>query len=82
MWLIAILCGMLVGKVLIHGLIFKRMLRLKMFRDEQVSPGDAGKVRLGDEDKVSKGDKRAKVDGKGLYIRLLVYDFCSVSFVW
>ncbi|KAK8739321.1 hypothetical protein OTU49_003576 [Cherax quadricarinatus] len=37
MWLIAILCGMLVGKVLIHGLIFKRMLRLKMFRDEQGS---------------------------------------------
>lgn len=36
MWLIAILCGMLVGKVLIHGLIFKRILRLKMFRDEQV----------------------------------------------
>ncbi|XP_045119048.1 transmembrane protein 117-like isoform X2 [Portunus trituberculatus] len=37
MWLIAILCGMLVGKVLIHGLIFKKILRLKMFRDEQGS---------------------------------------------
>ncbi|XP_042887737.1 transmembrane protein 117-like [Penaeus japonicus] len=37
MWLIAIMCGMLVGKVLIHGLIFKRVLRLKMFRDEQGS---------------------------------------------
>ncbi|XP_064113173.1 transmembrane protein 117-like isoform X2 [Macrobrachium nipponense] len=37
MWLIAILCGMLVGKVLIHGLIFKKVLRLKMFRDEQGS---------------------------------------------
>ncbi|XP_076069426.1 transmembrane protein 117-like isoform X2 [Oratosquilla oratoria] len=37
MWLIAILCGMLVGKVLIHGLIFKRVLRLKMFREEQGS---------------------------------------------
>ena len=35
-WVIAVLCGMLVGKVLIHGLLCKRIIRLKMFRDEQV----------------------------------------------
>lgn len=43
------------GKVLIHGLIFKRMLRLKMFRDEQVSV-EAAEVRQRDGVKGSLGD--------------------------
>ncbi|XP_049958056.1 transmembrane protein 117-like [Schistocerca serialis cubense] len=37
MWLLAILCGMIVGKLLIHGYLCGSLLRLKMFRDDQGS---------------------------------------------
>ncbi|XP_049860353.1 transmembrane protein 117-like isoform X3 [Schistocerca gregaria] len=37
MWLLAILCGMIVGKLLIHGYLCGTLLRLKMFRDDQGS---------------------------------------------
>ncbi|KAA0190175.1 hypothetical protein HAZT_HAZT009056, partial [Hyalella azteca] len=37
MWVLAVMSGMLVGKVLIHGLVCKRIFRLKMFRHEQGS---------------------------------------------
>ena len=36
MWLLAVGCGMVVGKTIIHGIIFSRFLRLKMFRADQV----------------------------------------------
>ena len=36
MWLLAVGCGMIVGKTLIHGIIFSRFMRLKMFRADQV----------------------------------------------
>ena len=36
MWLLAIGCGLIVGKTLIHGIILSRFLRLKMFRANQV----------------------------------------------
>ena len=36
MWLLAVGCGLIVGKTLIHGLILSRFLRLKMFRANQV----------------------------------------------
>lgn len=36
MWSLAILCGMVFGKVLIHGYALGRLMRLKMFRDDQV----------------------------------------------
>ena len=37
MWLLAVGCGMVVGKTLIHGVIFSRFMRLKMFRADQAS---------------------------------------------
>lgn len=37
MWLLAVGCGMVVGKTLIHGIILSRFLRLKMFRADQGS---------------------------------------------
>jgi hypothetical protein len=37
MWLLAMLCGMVLGKLLIHGYVCGKLLRLKMFRDDQVS---------------------------------------------
>jgi hypothetical protein len=36
MWLLAIGCGMVVGKTVIHSMILSRFLRLKMFRADQV----------------------------------------------
>jgi hypothetical protein len=36
MWLLAMFCGMVLGKLLIHGYLCGRLLRLKMFRDDQV----------------------------------------------
>ena len=36
MWLLAVGCGMVVGKTIIHGMILSRFLRLKMFRADQV----------------------------------------------
>ena len=36
MWLLAVGCGMVVGKIIIHGIILSRFLRLKMFRADQV----------------------------------------------
>jgi hypothetical protein len=36
MWLLAMLCGMVLGKLLIHGYVCGKLLRLKMFRDDQV----------------------------------------------
>jgi hypothetical protein len=36
MWLLAMLCGMVIGKLLIHGYLCGKLLRLKMFRDDQV----------------------------------------------
>ncbi len=36
MWLLAVVCGLVVGKTLIHGLLLSRFLRLKMFRADQV----------------------------------------------
>lgn len=37
MWLLAVGCGMVVGKTIIHGMILSRFLRLKMFRADQGS---------------------------------------------
>ena len=37
MWLLAVGCGMVVGKTVIHGVILSRFLRLKMFRADQGS---------------------------------------------
>lgn len=37
MWTLAILCGMIFGKTVIHSCLCGRVLRLKMFRDEQGS---------------------------------------------
>ncbi|KAK7868906.1 hypothetical protein R5R35_014216 [Gryllus longicercus] len=37
MWILAILCGMILGKLLIHGYLCGTLLRLKMFRDDQGS---------------------------------------------
>ncbi|KAF6199979.1 hypothetical protein GE061_006277 [Apolygus lucorum] len=37
MWIFAIVCGLTMGKIFIHTLIFGKYLRLKMFRDEQGS---------------------------------------------
>ncbi|PSN39525.1 hypothetical protein C0J52_12396 [Blattella germanica] len=37
MWLLAMLCGMVIGKLLIHGYLCGKLLRLKMFRDDQGS---------------------------------------------
>ncbi|XP_069704325.1 uncharacterized protein [Periplaneta americana] len=37
MWLLAMLCGMVLGKLLIHGYLCGKLLRLKMFRDDQGS---------------------------------------------
>nr|CAD7457635.1 unnamed protein product [Timema tahoe] len=37
MWLLAMLCGMILGKLLIHDYLCGRLLRLKMFRDDQGS---------------------------------------------
>ncbi len=37
MWLLAVVCGLIVGKTLIHGLLLSGFLRLKMFRDDQGS---------------------------------------------
>uniref|UniRef100_A0A0K2VA05 Transmembrane protein 117 n=3 Tax=Lepeophtheirus salmonis TaxID=72036 RepID=A0A0K2VA05_LEPSM len=37
MWMVAILCGMVVGKTIIHGIILRRCFRLKMFRADQGS---------------------------------------------
>ncbi len=34
--MLAVVCGLVVGKTLIHGLILSRFLRLKMFRADQV----------------------------------------------
>jgi len=36
MWILAMLCGMVLGKLLIHGYLCGKLLRLKMFRDDQV----------------------------------------------
>jgi hypothetical protein len=36
MWLLAIGCGLIVGKTVIHGVILSRFFRLKMFRADQV----------------------------------------------
>ena len=36
MWLLAVGCGMVVGKTIIHGMVLSRFLRLKMFRADQV----------------------------------------------
>ena len=36
MWLLAVGCGMVVGKTIIHGMLLSRFLRLKMFRADQV----------------------------------------------
>jgi len=35
MWMLAIGCGMVVGKTIIHSMILSRFLRLKMFRADQ-----------------------------------------------
>ncbi|XP_075212838.1 uncharacterized protein LOC142319439 isoform X2 [Lycorma delicatula] len=37
MWLLAIVCGLVVGKLFVHNVICGKILRLKMFRDEQGS---------------------------------------------
>ncbi|KAL1116138.1 hypothetical protein AAG570_005633, partial [Ranatra chinensis] len=37
MWIFAILCGLVIGKLFVHNIMFGRLLRLKMFRDEQGS---------------------------------------------
>ena len=37
MWLLAVGCGMVVGKTIIHGMLLSRFLRLKMFRADQVT---------------------------------------------
>ena len=37
MWTLAILCGMIFGKTVIHSCLCGRVLRLKMFMDEQGS---------------------------------------------
>ncbi|KAJ9591648.1 hypothetical protein L9F63_001793 [Diploptera punctata] len=37
MWLLAMLCGMVLGKLIIHGYLCGKLLRLKMFRDDQGS---------------------------------------------
>ncbi|XP_063231238.1 transmembrane protein 117-like isoform X2 [Bacillus rossius redtenbacheri] len=36
-WLLAMMCGMILGKLIIHGILFSQILRLKMFRDDQGS---------------------------------------------
>lgn len=36
MWLLAIGCGLVVGKTIIHGMLLSRFLKLKMFRADQV----------------------------------------------
>ncbi|XP_037087622.1 transmembrane protein 117-like [Pollicipes pollicipes] len=36
-WVLAILCGMLIGKNFIHHIVLRQWTRLKMFRDEQGS---------------------------------------------
>lgn len=46
MWLLAIGCGLVVGKTLIHGIILSRFLRLKMFRANQVSMGYVKRIVL------------------------------------
>ena len=40
MWLLAVGCGMVVGKIIVHGIILSRFLRLKMFRADQVLKQD------------------------------------------
>ncbi|KAJ8873828.1 hypothetical protein PR048_024664 [Dryococelus australis] len=35
MWLLAMMVGMVLGKLIIHGILFSQILRLKMFRDDQ-----------------------------------------------
>ncbi|XP_074660702.1 transmembrane protein 117-like [Tubulanus polymorphus] len=37
MWLLAIVCGLLFGKQVVHKLLFNKLLRLRMFVDEQGS---------------------------------------------
>ncbi|XP_066903151.1 transmembrane protein 117 isoform X1 [Halyomorpha halys] len=37
MWVLAILSGLVIGKLVLHSIIFGKYLRLKMFRDEQGS---------------------------------------------
>ncbi|RZF38547.1 hypothetical protein LSTR_LSTR006142 [Laodelphax striatellus] len=37
MWLFAIICGLVVGKLFVHNILCGKILRLKMFRDEQGS---------------------------------------------
>ncbi|XP_054266172.1 uncharacterized protein LOC128988678 isoform X2 [Macrosteles quadrilineatus] len=37
MWLTAILCGLVFGKLIVHNILCGKILRLKMFRDEQGS---------------------------------------------
>ncbi|KAK9509714.1 hypothetical protein O3M35_006970 [Rhynocoris fuscipes] len=37
MWILAIFCGLVMGKLFIHSIVFGKYLRLKMFRDEQGS---------------------------------------------
>uniref|UniRef100_A0A1B6CIG3 Transmembrane protein 117 n=2 Tax=Clastoptera arizonana TaxID=38151 RepID=A0A1B6CIG3_9HEMI len=37
MWLLAILCGLVFGKLIVHNILCGKILRLKMFRDEQGS---------------------------------------------
>ncbi|XP_059080280.1 transmembrane protein 117-like isoform X2 [Tigriopus californicus] len=37
LWILAILCGLILGKTLIHGMILSHFLRLKMFRANQGS---------------------------------------------
>ena len=40
--LLAVACGLVVGKTIIHGLLLSRFLRLKMFRADQVEGKVAG----------------------------------------
>lgn len=37
MWLLAIICGLVFGKLIVHNILCGKILRLKMFRDEQGS---------------------------------------------
>ncbi|KAG8306024.1 hypothetical protein J6590_056699 [Homalodisca vitripennis] len=37
MWLLAIVCGLVFGKLIVHNILCGKILRLKMFRDEQGS---------------------------------------------
>ena len=36
MWVLAVVCGLVVGKTIIHGILLSHFLRLKMFRADQV----------------------------------------------